>query len=422
MRLKASRMDSNMKLNVNNKYIVALWQVLLLLILCFPRILQVPKIGVIALIVLLSLTTTKRMLIGKYSWYFTLLKIAYVILVICVGAFFHNSRVALINTIRVGIINSFIFLALVSIVRRQDDIIRKTLIVVILCNIYLGIYNLLLTIGSYAGLDVSFLKLFDATSGVGFHTGYSHIISTNLSMSIMTFPLVLFLINYEYLNESVPKRVIVFSEIVCGLAMILSGRRVLWLCLGISLMLFLVKEINNLKRFIRNITIFILVLAVFIYFADRTDIISSQGVLSRFFNAFFSESGNKTIRGIQSDYLLTGFWEHPLFGSGAGATIDGYIRSTTAPWSFELSYHVVLFQSGIVGGIIYFSGLCVILISIIKTRKIDRKLYFSLLVTYILILFANATNPYFSSSFDFMIFLYLPLMFSETLLIEKTYY
>ncbi|WP_137771825.1 MULTISPECIES: O-antigen ligase family protein [unclassified Microbacterium] len=51
----------------------------------------------------------------------------------------------------------------------------------------------------------------------------------------------------------------------------------------------------------------------------------------------------------QMDELWDGFLASPIWGHGIGATIEGYSRSNDRPWSFEMQYHLILFQTGIIG-------------------------------------------------------------------------
>jgi hypothetical protein len=52
----------------------------------------------------------------------------------------------------------------------------------------------------------------------------------------------------------------------------------------------------------------------------------------------------------QGPHLISGAKRHLFLGSGLGATLpSGYTRSTTAPWSFELAWLQLIFQTGVVG-------------------------------------------------------------------------
>lgn len=56
-----------------------------------------------------------------------------------------------------------------------------------------------------------------------------------------------------------------------------------------------------------------------------------------------------SVLGEESRQLLHGWASAPLAGHGLGAVLAGYSRSATRPWSFELQYHLLLFQTGVVG-------------------------------------------------------------------------
>jgi len=62
------------------------------------------------------------------------------------------------------------------------------------------------------------------------------------------------------------------------------------------------------------------------------------------------------IRGVQGDRLIEEWLTSPIIGHGFGATIRGYSRSNSRPWDFELQYHLILFQVGIVGAAIVLVG------------------------------------------------------------------
>lgn len=70
------------------------------------------------------------------------------------------------------------------------------------------------------------------------------------------------------------------------------------------------------------------------------------------------------VRSLQSASLLDGFAERPIFGHGAGAVspdfytwrgfeIGSGFDFEPRPWRAELSYHLLLFEGGIVGGLLY---------------------------------------------------------------------
>lgn len=62
-----------------------------------------------------------------------------------------------------------------------------------------------------------------------------------------------------------------------------------------------------------------------------------------------SDDLNTRTRQQEGQMLLTGFREHPILGSGLGATVPHYQRDAVSPWHFELQYHMLLFDTGLVG-------------------------------------------------------------------------
>lgn len=55
------------------------------------------------------------------------------------------------------------------------------------------------------------------------------------------------------------------------------------------------------------------------------------------------------VRELQSAELLEEWAESPVWGKGSGAVPDDYVRAPETPWSFELTYHVILFNFGLIG-------------------------------------------------------------------------
>jgi len=139
-------------------------------------------------------------------------------------------------------------------------------------------------------------------------------------------------------------------------------------------------------------------------------LVSLNGIVDRFISAFQGVEGN--IRISQGLALWKGFTEYPLFGSGAGIGVIGSIRNVDS-WMYELSYNLILYNSGIVGSILYFTSLILLLYCLWKRSKRGKykQISTALTIAYISALISNATNPYFTSSFDFLWFIFIPLMY-----------
>jgi O-antigen ligase len=103
--------------------------------------------------------------------------------------------------------------------------------------------------------------------------------------------------------------------------------------------------------------------------------------------------------------------DQPIFGAGLGASVVGSIRSETMPWSYELSYVALLYQTGIVGFLVYAAAIVWTFwrgIQVIGEGGQPAQIMIPLLVGLCGLLIANGTNPYLGC-FDEMWTLFLPL-------------
>ncbi|HYH34398.1 MAG TPA: hypothetical protein VD814_04530 [Nocardioides sp.] len=110
-----------------------------------------------------------------------------------------------------------------------------------------------------------------------------------------------------------------------------------------------------------------------------------------------SASSDDLLRTLQADKLLDAWAESPVFGHGFGATIQGFWRSQEEPWRWELQYHALLFQTGIVGALLIVLGALLTLNAVLRAARARPDLVPSLVVACMAatgMLIANASNPY----------------------------
>ena len=388
------------------------WDLILFLIIAFPRILRTPKLVLCVLIIVLGITKSQVIKIDKYLASYFATKLIYTILIISTGIIYGNNIQAINASARLNLIYSVLFILIIERVYSINGFFEHSVWIVTAATLYLGIYNLIMVLFRYFGISVSVMEGLDATGGVTFHTGYIHIISTNLSMSIITFPLLMFLFSHRDIDKKV-KRFMAITLMLCGLAMALSGRRILWICLVFSLIMLLFLESKDTVKVFQRVLIVVLFILGIVILARKTNLLDYEGVSRRFISAYRSSDSEGTIRSIQAKKLLSGFAKKPIFGSGAGATIDGYYRNQLTPWVFELSYYVILFQSGVVGSVVFWTGIIILFYIIRKVRAVDKTVFHSCFCAFIMALISNATNPYYTSSFDFIIFLFLPVALAK---------
>jgi hypothetical protein len=103
------------------------------------------------------------------------------------------------------------------------------------------------------------------------------------------------------------------------------------------------------------------------------------------------------LRAYQADRLVEEWSERSVFGHGFGATIDGFARDPVEPWRWELQYHGLLFQTGVVGVLLLLAGGFLTLWAVMRAARARPDLVPSLVVACTGaagMLIGNATNPY----------------------------
>jgi O-antigen ligase len=131
------------------------------------------------------------------------------------------------------------------------------------------------------------------------------------------------------------------------------------------------------------------------------DVGSESGAVTRLKEAFSSEDE----RTIQKPYLIDAFAQAPLLGSGFGG-YAGYQRNEEKPWTYELTYHTMLFNLGIVGtGLLLalFSVYFASVIKLLRRFKSQSAVPFGLLVGVCCLLLGAYSNPYLGG-FDALFF------------------
>ncbi len=118
-----------------------------------------------------------------------------------------------------------------------------------------------------------------------------------------------------------------------------------------------------------------------------------------------------TVRRQEFIALSRGWLDKPFWGAGLGASALGSIRSETMPWSYELYYLSLLYQTGIVGIAAYAAGIAWIFwrgIEIVREGGQLGRIMIPMLVGCACFLIATGTNPYLDR-FDGFWVLFLPL-------------
>ena len=123
----------------------------------------------------------------------------------------------------------------------------------------------------------------------------------------------------------------------------------------------------------------------------------------------------------QFSALVSGWLENPIFGAGHGTSVR-VIRSNEQPYAYELSYLALLFHTGLVGFLLYASGVIWIFYNGVRLIQSGDELAKRGLPVYVgtaCFLIANATNPYLEK-FDYMWVIFLPLAFINVRLLRPS--
>jgi O-antigen ligase len=161
-------------------------------------------------------------------------------------------------------------------------------------------------------------------------------------------------------------------------------------------------------------------------FIQQTGLLDYILVYEKFLSAFSSRENlsdvSTSIRYDQFDMLIKSWLQKPVLGHGHGAVSDFVIRSEKTPWVYELSYVALLFQTGIIGLLVY---LCLLVwpifkgMYLLKNGNTEASIFIIPgLVGCTCFLIANATNPYLIS-YDYMWALFFPLAVVNFYMKEK---
>lgn len=391
-----------------------LFSLMLLLPQLYSEIKQFLMIFVIADI--LIKIYTKEIVYSKTVLFWFLFYFIFFTIWIIIGYFFNNPGVS--NFVRLDILWPIIYLLLFQYIDNINKIytLYKYLTIISLIICFYNIINML----GFLNIIPFFLNI-DPDFAVGIHPGYIQIESLNLGTLVFLLPfsfmIDIFFDNFGFKIFKYQFNLFKINQFFLLLVVFFSGRRVLWFFLIALLSIRFILWFKKSKYKFFLITIFAsLFFTISIYIFT---ILDRDSFLKRFGEEFSSTS--QTDRQIQSIALLNGFKDNLLFGSGFGIGVPGVIRNYERPWTYELSYHIMLFNTGIIGFIIYITLLLFPLLFIFFYFKKHVKI-FNLIaptfVAYLFVLFANVIDPFLNSSFDFQWFLFLPICLINITLIS----
>lgn len=169
---------------------------------------------------------------------------------------------------------------------------------------------------------------------------------------------------------------------------------------SIILLYWLIKIIQN-KQYIADHQISValaigLTLTAFIIVLAWNNGALFNGIISRFNS--HSVSASDSIRDEQFSYLWNGFLENVFVGHGAGSYSKDYIRSLSAPYSYEMEYLSFLYQFGVLGFVLIIAFTVVSFYKTIYSKNLEREVKAMLLLQFLIWLIKPFFNPSFLSS------------------------
>jgi len=243
--------------------------------------------------------------------------------------------------------------------------------------------------------------------GVGIFDGYIQITSRNIGALFLIAP---YLLAVAIRADSPAAKSVStkLSLALCLILTVISGRRALILVVALTpFIIAVVSAISgNLgliragaRRLFVGYTILLVVTAGIVTTQPR---FLPEFLYVQHIQDAFSAEDERTI---QKPFLIDGFKSSPIIGSGFGATV-GYLRSQDRPWTYELTYYQLLFNSGLLGVAILSAlllGYSVFIARIFRKFKPESAIPFGLFIGVIALLIGANSNPYLGS-FDLLFF------------------
>lgn len=272
-----------------------------------------------------------------------------------------------------------------------------------------------LLVGTFLGQG-EFVAEFFAFQGAGITLldGFVELTLFNLATVIYGLPFLTALyFSPDYRGWLIDRRVLGLQILLVLAVCAVSGRRAFWLLAIFTPILvwglFFLAGVRFKVRYLATTAIFIIVLSI----GGAVTLGLNFASLSDQFLAAFDTSReiSASVRYQQFTALMAGWSDSPLIGQGLGASEKSIIRDEEMVWAYELSYVALLFQTGLLGFIVYSAAVLWIFragIRIVRRRPESAQVILPLLAGAAGFLLANATNPYLSK-FDYLWTIFLPV-------------
>jgi len=394
-----------------------------LLILVFPQSFTEMKLPLLAAILAAALVGVR---IGRWrvETSFLIYYLCFCVLALAwsmIGLFRGNPVQAIVEAVRVYVVFMLIYFGLtlcissISYQQYVDRLIAYASLGIGVTTLY-ALADHVYQLGwlSQAVKDELFMQ-------VGVHSGYTQMNNVNIGMLIFIVPYLL----GRVLCTSRASPLLLFALLVGLMSAVLASRRVVLvlflitpaLVFGVALLAGRLTRRCYLAcaTFYAFAAVLVMGGGVFFGLGDPAFL---EGFLGRLASAF--DVSPEAPRPAQYAALFTGFKEHYLLGSGFGG-VASVIRSEERPWTYELTYSKLLFNSGLIGVLVLAGLLGAYFFATLRKiqASVHAELYIALLCGFLAMLIAAASNPYLSS-FDFVfVFSIIPLILNSKDIINR---
>lgn len=248
---------------------------------------------------------------------------------------------------------------------------------------------------------------------IGIHEGYTQMNNVNIGSLSFILP---FLFSSLLIRRGKAPFYLYLAVIIALASAILASRRIILVLFVLTPLItlvinWLVNREHSLTKVVMTFYSIILCLtacAMIYLFVEHRPVF--DGFTERVVEIFVVDE--QSLRNLQHIALIDGFFEYQFFGSGFGGVAD-VVRNAERPWTYELTYSRLLFNSGMIGIailIIFFGSYFFATIRKIQSLNYGKNACTSLLVGFMGVAIASTSNPY-MGSFDFNIALsILPLI------------
>jgi hypothetical protein len=400
-----------------------------LLMLVLPTTYQMQR-GVLLAILLLGVTVRcfyKRWRLHKAIFFWGLLTITASLSFIAIGVI--NNAPGALSVMTVYVVWPMVFLYFMGALSAYEQM-HAFLKVIIVGTIIAAMMAMSLLLEYFFNINLGIGLLLQVQgAALGIHDGFLEFRLYNMNTVIYALPFLLAILFMPHAWSPCKGgwRTAAWVALALSvLTLVISGRRGFWLIAAMSP--FIVVGLLWLSGIRAHLSGLIIKVGVIILLVSITSVIlldvDFQVIWTDFAQGFeFANADNPSAfrRREQLLHLLDGWAENPLLGAGHGASADVGMSDRLQPWAYELSYVALLFQTGIIGILIY--GSAVAWVYIMGLRMIRRSpeaasLLIPTLAGLTGFLIVNITNPYLLK-FDYLWTLFLPIAVLNSFLLRN---